>query len=148
MPKTTLAGIFTRILKKLLNFVFFLPVFFVFAIFVFRETRFFRNLGSFAKLRKSRNSCLIFAKHENRFVASFAKFSRNEISSKTLETDDKKTVLWDFKKSCYKSCLGVHIIFRSSKDFESHYKTWNQAKSRWAKYSVDHLNKHKNLADS
>jgi hypothetical protein len=53
-------------------------------IFVFRETRFFRNLGSFAKLRNSRNPSLMFAKHENRFVASFAKISRNEISSKTL----------------------------------------------------------------
>jgi hypothetical protein len=62
-------------------FCIFTSSFFVFAIFVFRETRFFRNLGSFAKLR---NSSLIFAKHENRFVASFAKFSRNEISSKTL----------------------------------------------------------------
>ncbi len=51
---------------------------------MFRENRFFRNLGSFAKLRNSRKSSLIFAKHENRFVASFAKFSRNEISSKTL----------------------------------------------------------------
>ncbi len=70
--------------EKKLNFVFLLQVFFVFAIFVFRETRFFRNLGSFAKLRNSQNSSLIFAKHENRFVASFAKFSRNEISSKTL----------------------------------------------------------------
>jgi hypothetical protein len=53
---------------------------------VFRKIRFFHNLGSFAKLRNSRNSSLIFAKHENRFVASFAKFSRNEISSKTLIT--------------------------------------------------------------
>ena len=84
MPKTTLAGNFTSIKRKKLNFVFLLQVFFVFAIFVFRETRFFRNFGSFAKLRNSRNSSLIFAKHENRFVASFAKFSRNEISSKTL----------------------------------------------------------------
>jgi hypothetical protein len=66
------------------KFVFFLQVFFIFAIFVFRENHFFRNLGSFAKLRNSRNSSLTFAKHENRFVASFAKFSRNEISSKTL----------------------------------------------------------------
>jgi hypothetical protein len=78
----------------MLNFLFFLPVFFVFAIFVFRETRLFRNLGSFAKLRNSRNSCLIFAKHENRFVASFAKFSRNEISSKTL---------------LYSLCLGITL---------------------------------------
>jgi hypothetical protein len=53
--------------------VFLLQVFFVFAIFMFRETRFFRNLGSFAKLRNSRNSSLIFAKQENSFVASFAK---------------------------------------------------------------------------
>jgi hypothetical protein len=51
---------------------------------VFRENRFFRNVGIFAKLRNSRKSSLIFAKHENRFVASFAKFSRNEILSKTL----------------------------------------------------------------
>jgi hypothetical protein len=84
MPKTTLAGIFTRIKRKYLNYVFLLQVFFALAIFVFRETRFFCNIGSFAKSRNSQNSSLIFAKHENRFVASFAKFSRNEISSKTL----------------------------------------------------------------
>jgi hypothetical protein len=74
--------------KKIVTFVFSLQVFFIFAIFVFRENRFFRNLGSFAKLRNSQNSSLIFAKHENRFVASFAKFSRNEISSKTLPRNE------------------------------------------------------------
>jgi hypothetical protein len=84
MPKTTLAGIFTRIKRKKLNFVFLLQVFFVLAILVFGKTRFFRNLGSFAKLRNSRSSSLIFAKHENHFIASFAKFSQNKISSKTL----------------------------------------------------------------
>jgi hypothetical protein len=65
---------------------------------VFRETRFFRNLGSFTKLRNSRNSSLIFAKHENRFVASFAKFSRNEISSKTLGKGSKHMYIyyWGF----------------------------------------------------
>ncbi len=75
--------------KKKLNFVFLLQVFFIFAIFVFRENRFFRNFGSFAKLRNSQKSSIIFAKNENRFVASFAKFSRNEISSKTLLTADQ-----------------------------------------------------------
>ncbi len=84
MPKTTLAGIFTRIKRKIVKLCLFTSSFFAFAIFVFRETRFFRNIGSFAKLRNTRNSSLVFAKHENRFVASFAKFSRNEISSKTL----------------------------------------------------------------
>jgi hypothetical protein len=73
-----------RIKRKIVKFIFLLQVFFVFAIFVFRETRLFRNLGIFAKLRNSLNLSLMFAKHENRFVASFAKFSRNEISSKTL----------------------------------------------------------------
>jgi hypothetical protein len=68
---------------------FLLQVFFVFAIFVFRETRFFRNIGNFAKLRNSRNSSPIFAKHENRFVASFAKFSRNKILSKTLPVGEE-----------------------------------------------------------
>jgi hypothetical protein len=82
LQKTNFAGIFTRINRKIVKFFF--QVFFIFTIFVFRETRYFRNLGSFAKLRNSRNSSLIFTKHENRFVASFAKFSRNEISSKTL----------------------------------------------------------------
>jgi hypothetical protein len=51
---------------------------------MFHEYRFFRNFGSFTKLRNSRKSSIIFAKNENRLVASFAKFSRNEISSKTL----------------------------------------------------------------
>ncbi len=73
-----LAGILTRIKRIIVKFLFLLKVFFVF---VFGETRFFRDLGSFTKLR---NSSLIFAKHENLFVASFAKFSRNEILSKTL----------------------------------------------------------------
>jgi hypothetical protein len=69
------------------NFLFILQVFSVSAIFVFRETRFFRNLGSFAKLRNSRNSqnsSLIFAKHENRFAASFAK--RNFVKNPTCST--------------------------------------------------------------
>ncbi len=75
-----------------------LQVFFVFAIFVFRETCFFSNLGSFAKLR---NSSLIFAKHENRFVASFAKFSRNEISSKTLNMQHGHyTYSWNWTWAC------------------------------------------------
>ncbi len=50
----------------------------------FAKTRFFRIIDSFTKLRNSRNSSLIFDKHENRFVASFARFLRNESSSKTL----------------------------------------------------------------
>ncbi len=77
LPKTTSACIFTRIKRKI--------VFFFFSsILRFRETRLFRKLGSFAKLWNSRNSYLIFANHNNRFVANFAKFSRNEISSQTL----------------------------------------------------------------
>ncbi len=79
-----------EIKEKQLNVVYLLQVFFIFAIFVFRyiikkkifvfrETRFFRNLGSFAKLR---NSSLIFMKHENCFVASFAKFSRSKFRQK------------------------------------------------------------------
>jgi hypothetical protein len=85
MPKTTLAGIFTRYKIKIGKFCIFYFKFSSFSrFFVFRETRFFRNLGSFAKLRNSRNSSLIFAKRESRFVASFAKFSQNDISSKIL----------------------------------------------------------------
>jgi hypothetical protein len=90
--------------KKNLNFVFLLQVFFIFAIFVFRENRFFRNFGSFTKLRNSRKSSIIFAKYENRFVASFAKFSRNEISSKTLSPSQmrvKGTVSRDFSSSVF-----------------------------------------------
>jgi hypothetical protein len=87
LPKTTSAGIFTRIKREIVKFLFLFQVFFVFAIFVFSETRFFHNLGSFAKLRNSRNSPLIFAKHENRFVASFAKqnFVKNPIPQHTFE---------------------------------------------------------------
>ncbi len=73
-----------EVIEKQLNLLFILQVFFVFTIFMFRKARFFRNLGSFVKLR---NSSLIFAKYKNRFVASFAKFSRNEISSKTLNVN-------------------------------------------------------------
>ncbi len=79
MPKTTLAGLFTLIKRKIVKFCIFTSGFLR-----FRKTCFFPNLGSFVKLRNSRNSSLIFAKHKNRFVASFAKFSRNEISSQTL----------------------------------------------------------------
>ncbi len=57
IPKTTLVGIFSRIKRKIVKF-FFTSSFFVFAIFVFRETCFIRNLGSFAKLQNSENSSL------------------------------------------------------------------------------------------
>ncbi len=82
--KDGFSGHLHKNIKNSLILYCYFQVFFIFAIFVFREIRFFRNLGSFAKLQNSRNSSLIFAKYENRFVASFAKFSRNEISSKTL----------------------------------------------------------------
>ncbi len=71
LPKTTLAGISQELKEKSLNFVFLLPVFFVFAIFVFCETRFFRNLGSFAKLRNSRNLCLNFREKPKSFRSQF-----------------------------------------------------------------------------
>ncbi len=74
---------------------------------MFRETRFFRNLGSFVKLRNSQNSSLIFAKHENRFLASFVKFSRNEISSKTLTPTLLVHATWP---GCM-SMLHVHAAF-------------------------------------
>ncbi len=81
--KTTLASIFTRIKRKIVTFFIFTSSFLRFRFRVF-ETHFFRNLGSSAKLWNSRNSSLIFAKHENRFVSNFTKFSRNVILSKTL----------------------------------------------------------------
>jgi hypothetical protein len=52
MPKTTLAGIFTRIKRKIVKLCILLQVFFVFAIFVFRETRLFRQFRETAKLAK------------------------------------------------------------------------------------------------